>query len=178
MNNHRWPKAPLGLAELTLVSVQFHDGISQRFPFGPGIELLFPSFLDQPHKLLQSIFGDHNAVLPAGTSRDLGGLSPPRKTKSLHQHVRSRGHVAQALWHRHSSIFTMDSRPQTLQKTVKSAALVPGRTLSTFPRPQAGHQSHPSFTTSLTDSRGVCKSFASISSKRVSYSTIFQDMIL
>lgn len=44
------------------------------------------------------------------------GLSSPGKTKSLHRHKpHTADHVAQALRHRHSSIFTMDSIRQHLQ---------------------------------------------------------------
>ena len=59
-------------------------------------------------------------------------------------------HVAQAHWHRHSSIFTMDSFPQSLQYTVKLLALVSELSRRTFPRPHRGQSNHPSFATSLS----------------------------
>ena len=59
-------------------------------------------------------------------------------------------HVAQAHWHRHSSIFTMDSFPQSLQYTVKLLALVSELSRRTFPRPYRGQSNHPSFATSLS----------------------------
>lgn len=68
-------------------------------------------------------------------------------------------HVAQALRHRHSSIFTTDSCLQTLQNTVRSFALVPGLSFKTFPRPHLGHIKHPSFTISLALLAITCNSF-------------------
>lgn len=75
-------------------------------------------------------------------------------------------HVAQALRHRHSSIFTMDSAPQTLQKTVSSTALVAGFSFSTFPRPQAGQINHPFFAVSLTDFDAFFKGLPPLSIKK------------
>lgn len=59
-------------------------------------------------------------------------------------------HVAQAHWHRHSSIFTMDSFPQSLQYTVKLLALVSELSRRTFPDHTGGQSNHPSFATSLS----------------------------
>ena len=79
------------------------------------------------------------------------GLSPPGKTKSLHQHVRP----LRIMWHRLIGTGTRRySRwtlfPQSLQYTVKLLALVSELSRRTFPRPHRGQSNHPSFATSLS----------------------------
>ena len=104
------------------------------------------------------------------------GLSPPGKNKKpAPTRPPFADHVAQALWHRHSSIFTMDSFPQSLQYTVKLLALVSGLSRRTFPRPHRGQSSHPSFAISLTRSLLVCNGFSSLSPMCAYRSTRFQD---
>ena len=92
------------------------------------------------------------------------GLSPPGKTKSLRRHVPQFAvHVAQALWHRHWSIFTMASLPQTLQNTTSSVVRVVGRSFFTRPFPHTGQMSHPSFAISVAPLASICNAISSLS---------------
>ena len=105
------------------------------------------------------------AGMPAGSEWLLAhGLSPPGKNKKpAPTQTASADHVAQALRHRHSSIFTMDSFPQILQYTVNDRALVSGLSRRTFPRPHRGQRSHPFFVSSLAVFSLFCNAFSSLS---------------
>lgn len=74
-------------------------------------------------------------------------------------------HVAQALWHRHWLIFTMDSLPQSLQYTTSSVVRVVGRSFFTRPLPHTGQMSHPSFAISVAPLASIGNTISSLSCK-------------
>lgn len=61
--------------------------------------------------------------------------------------------------HGHSSIFTMLSTPQRLQKTTRFFAFVPGINWRTFAPPQCGQMSHPESTVSISPRWSTRKAF-------------------
>lgn len=142
------------------------------FPFvglvhpSPGLCLGAAPVAERPVCVAVTVAHQHAAAWVSARSQWLmaHGLSPPGKNKKpAPTQTAFADHVAQALRHRHSSIFTMDSFPQILQYTVNDRALVSGLSRRTFPRPHRGQRSHPFFVSSLSVFALFCNAFSSLS---------------
>ena len=140
-----------------------HGGIAQNI-LKAALPMLVAQVLNLLYNIVDRIYiariPDIGTVAVASRSRAItsGKTKKPAPTQTA-----LADHVAQALRHRHSSIFTMDSFPQTLQYTVSDRARVSGLSRRTFPRPHRGQRSHPFFVSSLAVFASVCNAFSPLS---------------